>query len=40
MLEGLIRLDYAISRRTASNIYIYIQGGIGEGKVYNFIGNV
>ena len=37
MLEGLIRLDYVISRGTVSNIYIYIQGGVGEGKVYNFI---
>jgi len=37
MLEGLIRLDYAVSRGTISNVYIYIQGRVGEGKVYNFI---
>jgi len=23
-----------------NNGYIYIQGGVGEGQVYNFIGNV
>jgi len=37
MLEGLIKLDYAVSRGTINNIYIYIQGIIGEEKVYNFI---
>jgi len=25
---------------TASNEYMRIQGGVGEGQVYNFIGNV
>jgi len=37
MPEGLIRLDYAVSRGTVSNIYMCIQGGVEEGKVYNFI---
>ena len=39
MLENLIKLNYAVSRGTISNIYIYIyiQDGVGKGKVYNFI---
>jgi hypothetical protein len=28
-------LDYAVSREAASSIYICIQGGVGEGQVYN-----
>jgi len=36
ILEGtIIRLDYAASRETTSSIYICIQGGVGEGQVYN-----
>jgi hypothetical protein len=38
ILEGTkIRLDYAANREAVSGIYIYIQGGVGEGQVYNFI---
>ena len=35
MLEGLIKLNYTISKGTINNIYI--QGGVGERKIYNFI---
>jgi len=38
ILEGIIiRLDYTISREAVSSIYVYIQGGVGEGQVYNSI---
>jgi hypothetical protein len=38
ILEGIkIRLDYAASREAVSGIYIYIQGGVGEGQVHNSI---
>jgi len=38
ILKGIIiRLDYAASREAISSIYIYIQGRVGEGQVYNFI---
>jgi hypothetical protein len=36
ILEGIIiRLDYAASREAASSIHVYVQGGVGEGQVYN-----
>jgi len=36
ILEGIIiRLDYTASREAVSSIYVYIQGGVGEGQVYN-----
>ena len=36
ILEGtIIRLDYAASREAASSICVCIQGGVGEGQVYN-----
>jgi hypothetical protein len=27
-------LDYAVNREAISSIYIYIQGGVGEGQVH------
>jgi len=36
ILEGIIiRLDYATSREAVNSIYVCIQGGVGEGQVYN-----
>jgi len=37
MLEGLIRLDYAASREAVSNMYIYIQGGVGKRQAHDSI---
>jgi hypothetical protein len=36
ILKGTkIRLDYTASKKAVSGIYIYIQGRVGEGQVYN-----
>jgi len=38
ILKGIIiKLDYIVSKGTVNNVYIYIQSGVGERQVYNFV---
>jgi hypothetical protein len=38
ILKGIkIRLNYITNREAVSGIYIYIQGRVGKGQVYNSI---